>query len=105
MSSPAGSGSGSQTPLLTILDEPTASLDAPTEAALFARYGEAARSHTDANGGITILVSHRFSTVRSADLIVVMDRGQVVETGTHAELMKRDGTYAELFNLQSRAYA
>ncbi len=92
-------------PLLTVLDEPTASLDAPTEAALFARYAEAARSRADANGGITLLVSHRFSTVRSADLIVVMDRGQVMEAGSHTELMAAAGVYAELFSLQARAYS
>ena len=92
-------------PLLTVLDEPTASLDAPTEAALFTRYMQAARRSAVANGGITLLVSHRFSTVRGADLIVVMDAGKVVETGTHGELMARGGIYAELFTLQARAYA
>lgn len=92
-------------PLRTVLDEPTASLDAPTEAALFTRYMQAARRSAARNGGITLLVSHRFSTVRGADLIVVMDAGKVVETGTHAQLMERGGTYAELFMLQARAYA
>lgn len=92
-------------PLLTVLDEPTASLDAPTEASLFARYSAAAHEAAMANGGITILVSHRFATVRAADLIVVMDGGRIVETGSHAALMARGGTYAELFALQARAYA
>jgi len=92
-------------PLLTVLDEPTASLDAPTEAALFDRYAEMGARIAALNGGITLLVSHRFSTVRNADLIVVMDHGQVIETGSHAQLMARGGVYAELFNLQARAYA
>jgi ATP-binding cassette subfamily B protein len=92
-------------PLLVALDEPTASLDPPSEAALFARYARAARELADAHGTITLLVSHRFSTVRSADLIVVLDQGEVAETGTHDQLMGAAGTYAELFSLQARAYA
>src|SRR5205807_8486685 len=71
-------------PLLLVLDEPTAALDAETEHALFERYAAAARSD---DGRITILVSHRFSTVRMADLIVVLDGAHVVEVGSHAELM------------------
>ena len=93
-----------QTPLLVVLDEPTASLDAPTEAALFERYAAAARGHGAAQGTITLLVSHRFSTVRTADLIVVLEDGLVVEHGSHTELLARGGTYAELFDLQARAY-
>ncbi len=92
-------------PLLVVLDEPTASLDAPTESALFTRYAAAARELAAAQGTITLLVSHRFSTVRSADLIVVLDHGQIVESGTHEQLMAAQGTYAELFELQARAYA
>ncbi len=92
-------------PLLVVLDEPTASLDAPTESALFDRYAIAARELAAAQGTITLLVSHRFSTVRGADLIVVLDQGQVVETGSHEQLMAKRGTYAELFELQARAYA
>jgi ATP-binding cassette subfamily B protein len=91
-------------PLLVVLDEPTASLDAPTEAALFGRYMQAARTLAQAQGTITLLVSHRFSTVRGADLIVVLDRGLVVEVGAHEQLMAAGGTYAELFELQARAY-
>ncbi|MGW1343857.1 ABC transporter ATP-binding protein [Kribbella sp. NPDC002412] len=89
-------------PLLLVLDEPTAALDAETEHALFERYAAAARDSTD--GRITILVSHRFSTVRMADLIVVLDGSRVVETGTHDQLMAGDGHYAELYRIQAAAY-
>jgi ATP-binding cassette, subfamily B, bacterial len=91
-------------PLLVVLDEPTASLDAPTETALFERYTEAARAAAAAQGTVTLLVSHRFSTVRSADLIVVLQSGRTVQSGSHDELMRAGGTYAELFELQARAY-
>jgi ATP-binding cassette subfamily B protein len=90
-------------PLLLVLDEPTAAIDAETEHALFERYAAAAR--TDRSGGrITILVSHRFSTVRMADLIVVLDGARVVEVGSHDELMARRGQYAELYGIQAAAY-
>ncbi len=82
----------------------TRSLDAETEHQLFERYAEAARRTRDESGGITILVSHRFSTVRVADMIVVLDGGRIVEHSSHAELMQRKGMYAELFELQARAY-
>jgi ATP-binding cassette subfamily B protein len=91
-------------PLLLILDEPTASLDAPTEHALFERFAGAARDVARAAGGITLLVSHRFSTVRMADLIVVVADGRIAETGSHDELLVADGLYAELYRLQARAY-
>src|SRR5438093_599310 len=81
-------------PLLLVLDEPTAALDAETEHALFERYAATARG-----GGnrITILVSHRFSTVRMADLIVVLDGSRVAQVGTHEDLMGKGGPYAELY--------
>lgn len=91
-------------PLLLILDEPTAALDAETEHALFERFAEAARAHVD-TGRVTVLVSHRFSTVRMADLIVVMDGAHVVEFGSHEALMARNGQYAELFRIQAAAYS
>ncbi len=90
-------------PLLLVLDEPTAALDAETEHALFERFAEAARSHVD-TGRVTVLVSHRFSTVRMADLIVVMDGAHVVEVGSHEELMALRGHYSELFGIQAAAY-
>jgi ATP-binding cassette subfamily B protein len=90
-------------PLLLILDEPTAALDAETEHALFERYAAAARG-SDASGRITILVSHRFSTVRMADLIVVLDGARLVEVGTHDALLAKKGQYSELFHIQAAAY-
>jgi ATP-binding cassette subfamily B protein len=92
-------------PLLVVLDEPTASLDAPTEAALFARYRDAARRLGAQNGAITLLVSHRFSTVHMADRIVVLEHGRVLESGSHDELIARGGLYAELYELQARQYS
>ncbi len=90
-------------PLLLVLDEPTAALDAETEHALFERYAAGGRGETD-DGRITILVSHRFSTVRMADLIVVLDGARVVEVGGHDDLMARNGPYAELYGIQAAAY-
>ena len=102
-------------PLLLVLDEPTAALDAETEHALFERYAVAAHAevaqdfspaHTngDRDGRITLLVSHRFSTVRMADLIVVLDGARLVEVGTHDALMAKRGQYAELYGIQAAAY-
>ena len=90
-------------PLLLALDEPTAALDAETEHALFERYAAAART-VDEQGRITVLVSHRFSTVRMADLIVVLDGARLVEVGSHDELIARKGQYAELYAIQAAAY-
>ena len=90
-------------PLLLILDEPTAALDAETEHALFDHYASTAQSMT-ANGRITVMVSHRFSTVRMADLIIVIDGSSVAEVGSHEELMARNGLYAELYSIQAAAF-
>jgi ATP-binding cassette subfamily B protein len=107
-------------PLLLVLDEPTAALDAESEHALFERYAAAARGGRNGsaagdgaspagvavndNGRITILVSHRFSTVRMADLIVVLDGSRIAAVGTHDELMAQAGPYAQLYNIQAAAY-
>ena len=91
-------------PLLLVLDEPTASLDAPTEHTLFEQFAAAARDAGGATGAVTILVSHRFSTVRMADVILVVGRGRILESGTHRELMRTGGLYAELYELQAAAY-
>lgn len=90
-------------PLLLVLDEPTAALDAETEHALFERYAAAARG-SGTSGRITVLVSHRFSTVRMADLIVVLDGARLVEYGSHEELMAKSGQYAELYSIQAESY-
>jgi ATP-binding cassette, subfamily B, bacterial len=91
-------------PLLLILDEPTAALDATAEHALFERFSRAAREGQQAKDRITLLVSHRFSTVRMADLIVVIDGGRVVESGSHSELVRSGGLYANLYEIQASAY-
>jgi ATP-binding cassette subfamily B protein len=92
-------------PLLLILDEPTAALDAETEHALFERYAAVARGPGEGDSGrVTILVSHRFSTVRMADLIVVLDGARLVEVGTHDELMAKNGQYCELYSIQAASY-
>jgi ATP-binding cassette, subfamily B, bacterial len=91
-------------PLVLVLDEPTAALDAETEHALFERFAVAAHRGKSPDGRITILVSHRFSTVRMADLIVVLDGAKLVEVGTHEELMANRATYSELYTIQAAAY-
>ncbi len=119
-------------PLVLILDEPTSALDAETEHALFERYAsmsrrtngatgadaggsgsgtseasgasEAGTAEADDSGRITILVSHRFSTVRMADLIVVLDGSRLVEFGSHEDLVAAGGTYAELYQIQAQSY-
>jgi ATP-binding cassette, subfamily B, bacterial len=91
-------------PMVLVLDEPTAGLDAAAEYLLFNRYAEAAQRSADATGAITVLVSHRFSTVKMAQLIVVMSQGRVEEVGSHQELMRTGGTYSELFGMQARIH-
>ncbi len=83
---------------LLILDEPTASLDARAEHEVFQRFADLTK------GKSAILISHRFSTVRMADRIIVLNNGEILETGTHEELLKLKGRYAELFNLQAEGY-
>ena len=90
-------------PLLLALDEPTAGLDPAAEADYFARYA----SMTDRTGDaatVTLLITHRFSTVSLADMIVVLAEGGVAEVGSHAELLALGGLYAELYGLQARGY-
>jgi ABC-type multidrug transport system fused ATPase/permease subunit len=91
-------------PLLVALDEPTAALDAAAERALFDRSAGAARRAATTTGAVTLLVTHRFSSARAADLIVLLDEGRVVEAGTHAQLSEAGGAYAQLYELQARAY-
>jgi len=81
-----------------VLDEPTAALDAEAEHAVFERFARLTKGRT------SILISHRFPTVRMADRIVVLENGQVIEQGTHAELVAADGRYARLFALQAQGY-
>jgi ATP-binding cassette subfamily B protein len=83
---------------LLILDEPTAALDARAEYEVFERFTELTRGKT------AVLISHRFSTVRMADRILVLEKGQLLESGDHASLLKNNGRYAELFNLQAKGY-
>ena len=96
-------------PLVLALDEPTAALDAETEHALFERYAESVRENfgiqsSEPNGRVTLLVSHRFSTVRMADQIVVIANAKLKELGSHSELMDEDGLYANLYEIQASSY-
>ena len=81
-----------------ILDEPTAALDARAEYEVFQRFRDLSQGKT------AVLISHRFSTVRMADRILVLEGGQVVEAGSHEELVATRGRYAELFELQAAGY-
>jgi ATP-binding cassette subfamily B protein len=83
---------------LIILDEPTAALDARAEYEVFQRFADLTKGKT------AVLISHRFSTVRMADRILVLDKGELIEIGSHTELLQKNGRYAELFNLQARGY-
>ena len=94
-----------ETPLLLILDEPTSALDAQAEHNLFEEYAASAKRVAKKTGAITVLVSHRFSTVRMADLILVVNDGRIQEAGSHEELMALGGLYADLYGMQARAYS
>ena len=83
---------------ILVLDEPTAAMDAASEAAIFDHF------QSESHNKMTILISHRFSTVRAADLIIVIHDGEIVEQGTHDSLVAMNGQYAHLFKLQARAY-
>ncbi len=83
---------------ILILDEPTAAIDAKAEAEIFNRVEKLSKDKT------VIIISHRFSTVRNADKIYVIDNGEIVESGSHTQLMKLNGQYATLFNLQAKGY-
>ncbi|MGH9445335.1 MAG: ABC transporter ATP-binding protein, partial [Terriglobia bacterium] len=83
---------------LLILDEPTAALDARAEHEVFGRFAELTA------GKMALLISHRFSTVRMADLIMVLENGNIVETGSHSELMTSGGRYSQMFELQASSY-
>ena len=83
---------------LLILDEPTAALDARSEYEVFQRFAELT------SGKMALLISHRFSTVRMADRIVVLEHGTIVEQGSHAALMALGGSYSEMFELQAASY-
>jgi ATP-binding cassette subfamily B protein len=83
---------------LLILDEPTSALDARAEYEVFQRFAELTK------GKSAVLISHRFSTVRMADRILLLDKGQLKEIGSHEELLQKNGRYAELFHLQARGY-
>ncbi len=87
-----------QAPLLLVLDEPTASLDVTAEVALFDQL------LTHAQGLTAIVVSHRFSTVRRAQRILVLEAGRVIEDGDHATLHALGGTYANLYDLQAKRF-
>jgi ATP-binding cassette subfamily B protein len=90
-------------PTLLVLDEPSASMDTAAEHAIYERFSRASEFGSRSSA-ITLLVSHRFSTVRMADVIVLLLDGTIREAGSHDELMALDGIYAELFDLQARGY-
>ena len=90
-------------PSFTLLDEPSAALDARAEADLFYRYSSAAE-RSRAYRSATVIITHRFSTVRMADKIVVMDNGSIIESGSHEQLMQQRGRYASLYRLQSEGF-
>lgn len=83
---------------ILILDEPTAAIDAKAEAEIFEHFRDLTANK------ISIIISHRFSTVRRADYIVVLEQGEILERGSHTELLHLDGQYATLFKLQAKGY-
>ena len=83
---------------ILILDEPTAAIDARAEAEIFAHFGDLT------NNRISIIISHRFSTVRMANHIIVLEKAEIMEQGSHQQLLDLDGQYATLFNLQAKGY-
>ena len=83
---------------ILVLDEPTASLDAETEFEIFRHF------HELTVGKMAILISHRFSTVRMADRIAVIQEGRITEIGSHQDLLRQQGIYAHLFNMQAEGY-
>jgi ATP-binding cassette subfamily B protein len=91
--------------LLFVLDEPTASLDAPSEREIFERFMAQAKARARDDGAITIVVSHRFSAVTNADVILVLTNGRLTESGNHSSLMRLGGRYAELYTMQAEAFA
>jgi ATP-binding cassette subfamily B protein len=91
-------------PRLLLLDEPAASLDPAAEAAVIERYAEASRQARARTGAVTLFTTHRFVSVRHADLILVLQNGSLVEHGSHDELINRRGVYADLYAAQAHAY-
>ena len=83
---------------ILVLDEPTAAMDAASEAAIFDHF------QSESHNKMTILISHRFSTVRAADRIIVIHNGEILEQGNHESLLAENGQYAHLFKLQARGY-
>jgi ATP-binding cassette subfamily B protein len=91
-------------PLVLVLDEPGAHIDAHAERDLFERYMGLAREVARSTGAITVVVSHRLSITAFADLVILLDGGAVKEIGSPAELLRRDGEYAQLYRMQAAAY-
>jgi len=92
-----------EAPLVLVLDEPTYSLDVESERRVFEWFSRIARTDNPV-GAITVIVSHRFSTVRAADLVAVMHEGRLVEHGSHADLMAAGGAYARMYRMQAEGY-
>lgn len=92
-------------PLILTIDEPSAALDPETEYVMFQRIEKIARELGARTGSITVLVTHRFSAVGMADMIVVLDERTIKESGSHAELLAANGLYARLYRAQAEGYA